>query len=330
MASENDNNETVHPSSSNPSPLPSKKRKIEDEGPSSRPRVAVATCGRGKNVSAAQHLIDMQLLHSSPTWRSLYQSLRAREAAVKKSHGDRVRSTREKLEKDRPKIGKVVIRTAAAGRVRGDDDHDGRGRSECPPAAAAGGGGCDVHGRGKNGGIDARVRRREAILSKSLGHRARRQQLAKTSSSSSAAGGGGGGGALARIRTESKVASSWSKSSFGDASGGARKSSFGASVAGAAGARNGGGGSREKNRGNSIHVPLGNGRSMTLPSSASFFAGGGTGKASAGAAAVSSLPRLKEKGTRGAFSSLEEKEKKRRRLQQLGTKSIAAIGTRKR
>ncbi len=237
--------------------------------------IPMVTCSRGKDVSAAQHRVNMQLLHSSPTWRSLYLSLREREAAVKKSHGDRMRSRREGLEKDRPKVGKVVLR-ASVGRVRGGDC-DGRnsgGSSKHP--LKANGSGSVVVGRGK------RERRQKTILSKSLGHRARRQNLARNLPSSAATG-GGGNGAFARIRTQSKVAASWSKSSFGGGGGisAGPKSSFGASVASAAGARNGSGGDRAtktttagKHPGK-IHMPLGNGKRMTPPASALLFAGRG-------------------------------------------------------
>jgi hypothetical protein len=75
------------------------------------------------------------------------------------------------LEKDRPKVGKVTLRTAV-GRVRGGNHDAG------PPDGA-------------------REQRREAILSKSCGHRAQKQQLVGHSSSS--ANSGSGGRALMRI-----------------------------------------------------------------------------------------------------------------------------------
>jgi hypothetical protein len=335
--------EATSPSASSTSAhLPSRKRKAGDDderksasssssSSSSRsPAAAIATCGRSRNVSADRHRLDMELLHSSPTWRSLYLNLRRREAAVEKSHGDRLRSRREGLEKGRPKVGKVVQRTAVD-RVRG-----GGGNND----AGGGGGG----GNSKRAlGAGARERRREAILSKSLGDRARQQRLARNSSSSSsssaAAAGGGGGGALARIRTESKVAASWSKSSLGPGGrSAAPKASFGASVASVAvSERNGNGVSRAtttgKHPGGEIHVALGNGKRMTLPPKASFFAGG-TGKGSVVGAAVgsSTQPHLKWTSTSGSVfsTSPEDKDKKNGKVvQQNGAKGIARMGNKK-
>ena len=47
-------------------------------------------------------------------------SLTNRELELRKSHGEKVRATREHLERDRPKIGKVILKRAV-GRVRGGD-----------------------------------------------------------------------------------------------------------------------------------------------------------------------------------------------------------------
>ena len=308
MAAEDDNEAT--PTSSSVSFPPSKKRNAtennrnEDQGCDSSN--CIVTCGRAKNVSIQQHRIDMRLLHSSPTWRSLYQSLGEREVIVRRVHGDRVRSRREGLERDRPKVGKVVLRSAV-GRVRGGDcdGRNGVGNLKPPPLDAAVGGG----GGGGGGVVGERKRRREAILSKSLGHRARRQQqLAKISPSHAV----GGSGALGRIRTESKIAASWSKSSFGGGGASvATKSSFGASVASAAGAARDGCRSRTTTDHGKVHVPLGNGRRMTLPASASFFAG--AGRASSIGAAASPTRQHQKSAQGGAFTSIEDKSKKRRR-----------------
>ena len=182
-------------------------------------------------------------------------------------------------------------------------------------------------------------------MSKSLGDRARQQRLARNSSSSSsssssaAAAGGGGGGALARIRTESKIAASWSKSSLGPGGrSAAPKASFGASVASVAvSERNGNGVSRAtttgKHPGGEIHVALGNGKRMTLPPSASFFAGG-TGKGSVLGLRCDHQRNHICKGTSTSGSvfstSPEDKDKKRRKVvQQNGTKGIARMGNKK-
>lgn len=60
---------------------PNKKRKLGNVGVSS----TFATCGKDKRVSTHQHQTDMELLHSSPDWRSLYQSLLKRQEMIKKS-----------------------------------------------------------------------------------------------------------------------------------------------------------------------------------------------------------------------------------------------------
>jgi hypothetical protein len=130
-----------------------------------------------KVLSAKQHDIDMKLLHSSHDWRTLLQSLRTRESDMKKLHGERIRSRREDLEKHRPKIGKVVLRTTmpVGGATRkgggvGLSSYDDREISSV---------GLSYHS----------TKRQDDILSKSRGHRARMQQLAKTTSSSSSTAG---------------------------------------------------------------------------------------------------------------------------------------------
>ncbi|KAL3811499.1 hypothetical protein ACHAXA_004407 [Cyclostephanos tholiformis] len=121
-------------SCASPPPPSNKKRNMtenEDEDQGYDFSNCIVTCGR-KNVTTHQHRLDMRLLHSSSTWRSFTIPTRTR-VIVRRSHGDRVRSRREGLEKDRPKVGKVVLRSAV-GRVRGGDN-DGRngGGNSIPP-----------------------------------------------------------------------------------------------------------------------------------------------------------------------------------------------------
>lgn len=266
--------------------------------------------GRDHKVSAAQHSIDMKLLHASPDWRTLLQSLRTRESDLKKLHGDRVRSRREDLEKHRPKIGKVVLRTTMA--VGRDCDSSRSGLLLKHPTPQP-------------------TKRQDDILSKSRGHRARMQQLAKsTSSSSSTAAGGTSNGALARIRTESKVAALWSKSSFGGKS--ASKLSFGASVASASstGVSHTAKVQQHLQGKSKIHVALGNGKRMTLPPSSSFF----TGAAARGKTAVVDGPKVplelsvqhKEAKTtkRSASTSLSQVDREKE------SRKVAAIEKKKR
>lgn len=260
------------------------------------------TGGRDNKVSAAQHIIDMKLLHASPDWRTLLQSLRTRESDVKKLHGDRVRSRREDLEKNRPKIGKVVLRTTMA--VGRDRESSSSGLLLKHPTPQP-------------------TKRQDDILSKSRGHRARMQQLAKSTSSSSSTAAGGSNGALARIRTESKVAASWSKSSFGGGKS-ASKLSFGASVASASstGVSHAAKVQQHLQGKSKIHVALGNGKRMTLPPSSSFFvraASGGKNAVVEGRKVPLELSvRHKEAKTteRNASTSLSqvEREKKRRKV----------------
>ena len=262
-----------------------------------------STGGRDNKVSAAQHSIDMKLLHASPDWRKLLQSLRTRESDMKKLHGDRVRSRREDLEKHRPKIGKVVLRTTMA--VGRDRESSSSGLLLKHPTPQP-------------------TKRQDDILSKSRGHRARMQQLAKSTSSSSstAAAGGTSNGALARIRTESKVAASWSKSSFGGKS--ASKLSFGASVASASSTGVSPTAKVQQHlQGKSkIHVALGNGKRMTLPPSSSFFVRAASGEKNAVVegrkVSLELSVRHKEAKTteRNASTSLSqvEREKKRRKV----------------
>jgi len=281
MASEN-GVEMISTSASSP---PTKKRKVESEKPTT-----IATCGKDKKLSLNQHQIDMTLLHNSPDWRSLCRSLRERESIMRKSHGEKVRSIRDNLKKDRAKVGKVTLKKAV-GRVRGSVTGAAVGQSLTGPVSTL--------ARRKDV-------RREAILSKSLGNKARQQQLISQHSSTSS-----GGGKLSRIRNESKVAASWSKSTLGSSASPAKSvfrasavatSSFGASVARAGG--NAGNG-RPKKQQAQLHVKLKNGRHMTMPASSS---------ASEAAKTV------------GVFSSLQKKKMK----QQQGGSRNNIKGNRKR
>ena len=249
----------------------------------------VATCGRGKKVSTNQHQIDMQLLHESPDWRSLYQSLRKREEIMKKSHGDRVRSIRDNLKKDRPKVGKVVLKKAV-GRVRGGDTDCSSTLKEPFESDASAAVTQSLKGSLVST-LARRTEKREAILSKSLGHRARQQQFARNPSSHSSSG------KLKQIRSESRVAAARSKSSHASASG--IKSSFGASIARAGGTSSGR--VKMQPQQGQVHVKLKHGKSMKLPSSALVWA------AQPG---VVSAPQQK-KASQGIFSSLEQKKRKR-------------------
>ena len=237
--------------------------------------VSISTCGRGKNISLSQHRIDMELLHSSPDWRSLYQSLKYREGIVKKIQGDRVRSIRENLEKARPKIGKVVLKKAVD-RVKGNDGKDIRFQSSPEGKTPS-----KVNSVGDQNNFQVRQQeRREAILSKSLGHRYRQQHMIAQNGSPHS-----GNGKLSQIRSESKVAASWSKSSYSESS--TASSAFGSAVARACG-KNGNGSDRlkkQQKQGSQVHVELGNGKQMKLPPS--FISG--TGK------------------TVGAFASLQKR-----------------------
>ena len=251
---------------------PKKKQKIDEKG-----TTAIATCGKDKKISMKQHQIDMKLLNESPDWRSLYQSLRQREEMLKKSHGDRVRSIRDNLKKDRPKVGKVVLKKAV-GRVRGGDMTDQQ--HDIDSATALG-----------SSVMSSRAEKREAILAKSLGHRARQQQLSRNSSVFASSG------KISQLKSETKVAASWQKSSHHN-----RHASFGASVA-----RKGidtVGSIRAEMRQGQVHVKLQNGKSMNLPSSSAVGLAKSVG-------AYSSLQQ-KQQAKQGVFSSIEQKKMKRK------------------
>ena len=244
---------------------------------------AIATCGRDNKLSMKQHQIDMKLLNESPDWRSLYQSLRKREEMLKKSHGDRVRTIRDNLKKDRPTVGKVVLKKAV-GRFRGGDLQSSSGMIDqeynTESAAASG-----------PRTLSSRAEKREAILSKSLGHRARQQQLSRNSSVFASSG------KISQLKSETKVAASWQKSSHLN-----RHASFGASVA-----RKGidtVGSIRAEMRQGQVHVKLQNGKSMNLPSSSAVGLAKSVG-------AYSSLQQ-KQQAKQGVFSSIEQKKMKRK------------------
>jgi len=211
--------------------------------------IRVTTCGRDKHISLDQHLTDMNLLHNSPDWRSLYVSLTNRELELRKSHGERVRATREHLERDRPKIGKVILKRAV-GRVRGGDVGLGGGSIgakaaiSTTPSTLAG---------------ERTTARQEAILNKSKGLRAIQKQrsIGGPGSTSSTK--------VAQIRQTSKVAAKWGKSSFGN------------SVASAAGSKSGVRKVGMRNEQAQVQVSLQNGKTMKLPS-VSNATGKSTGK----------------------------------------------------
>jgi hypothetical protein len=68
-----------------------------------------ATFGKPHNTDTEQYKLDMQLLHASLNWKSLFSSLQKREKMVREAHGEKVRASRKSLEKNRPKIGKGVL-----------------------------------------------------------------------------------------------------------------------------------------------------------------------------------------------------------------------------
>ena len=209
---------------------------------------------------------------------------------MKKSHGDRVRSIRDNLKKDRPKVGKVVLKKAV-GRVRGGDTDCSSTLKE--PFESDGSAAVTQSLKGSLvSTVARRTEKREAILSKSLGHRARQQQFARNPSSHSSSG------KLKQIRSESRVAAARSKSSHASASG--IKSSFGASIA-RAGGTSGSGRVKMQPQQGQVHVKLKHGKIMQLPSSESVWA------AQPG---VVSAPQQKE-ASQGIFSSLEQKKRKR-------------------
>eukprot|EP00970_Alexandrium_tamarense_P001282 scaffold132_cov189-Alexandrium_tamarense.AAC.1 len=284
-----DNGVTMSSASETPTKKAKTKRSNNEEDTGSSDTESVTYCGRAKSASIHQHLIDMKLLHASPDWRSLYQSLKKREELIRKSHGEKVRLSRESLEMNRPKIGKVVLRKAV-GRVRG---LGGKGTSGVIGGAdaiePANGGNSGIVGGGLSGnGVGMSIKspaqrqsRQNEILSKSRGMKAKAKQSFSSAATSSH-------GRLIQIRQESKVAATWSKGSKGDVSKIAHTSSskfsaFGASVAFAGGSsgskRSAKGGfiASSKAVGKQVQVKLSNGKQMTLPSSSLAGAGKSVG-----------------------------------------------------
>lgn len=160
-----------------------------------------------------------------------------------------MRATREHLERDRPKIGKVILKRAV-GRVRGGDVGLGGGSIgtksaiSTTPSTFAG---------------ERTTARQEAILNKSKGLRAIQKQrsIGGPGSTSSTK--------VAQIRQTSKVAAKWGKSSFGN------------SVASAAGSKSGVRKVGMRNEQAQVQVSLQNGKTMKLPS-VSNATGKSTGK----------------------------------------------------
>jgi len=238
--------------------------------------IRVTTCGRDKHISLDQHLIDMNLLHNSPDWRSLYVSLTNRELELRKSHGERVRATREHLERDRPKIGKVILKRAVR-RVKGGDVGlcgGSIGSSMQKNGSSNGGvGGEESNLPSSHHNIatkatlasiagERKMARHEAILNKSKGLRAKQKQRSLISTGSTTAS----STKVSQIRQTSKVAAKWAKSSFGN------------SVASAAGSKSGVRkvGMRNKEQ-IQVQLSLQNGKTMKLPS-VSNATGKSTGK----------------------------------------------------
>ena len=263
---------------------PKKKQKIDDK--QKNITIPIATCGKDKKISMKQHQIDMKLLNESPDWRSLYQSLKKREEMLKKSHGDRVRTIRDNLKKDRPKVGKVVLKKAV-GRVRGGDSSGMTTDQQYDTESAT---------TSVSSTLSSRAEKREAILSKSLGHRARQQQLSRNSSVFASSG------KISQLKSETKVAASWQKSSHHN-----RHASFGASVA-----RKGIdtiGSVRAEMKQGQVHIKLQNGKSMNLPSSSAVGLAKSVG-------AYSSLQQKTVKP--GVFSSIEQKKRDSNRFNGTG------------
>lgn len=252
MASKNG----VAMSSSTTNTPPSKKLKIDskvhktlksDQDEIMQP--PFATFGKPRNMDVDQHEADIKLLHSSKNWKALYNSLQKRERMMREAHGEKVRASRQSLERNRPKIGKVTLKKAV-GRVRGLG-------AEAPSCTTN----LPVKGQA----------RREAILNKSLGTRAKEARAISAASSTSS----GSSNKLSKLRQESKVASKWSKGTQKTVSKISHTSdtilsSFGASVA-RAGCNNNTSAATSKLKlvGKQARVDLQGGKRMTLPANAS-------------------------------------------------------------
>lgn len=85
---------------------------VAKKGASAPIRSASDCSGRGKKTTEEQHREDMRTLQSCSSWRELHAALVLREAKMVASHGARMRQTRENLQTDRPKIGRVTHRNA--------------------------------------------------------------------------------------------------------------------------------------------------------------------------------------------------------------------------
>ena len=129
-----------------------------------------------------------------------------------------------------------------------------------------------------------RKSRREAILNKSRGNRALHKQHSRSSASSA-----GSNGKVSKLRKETKVAASFSKSSFG-----ASVAGFGASVARAGGGTAGNGAKRQKVK-SQVHIQLAGGKSMTLPASS-------TGRSAKAPGVFSSLQQKKRRDGSGGMA----------------------------
>ena len=204
-----------------------------------------ATFGKQPNMDDNQHQANMKLLHESTNWKALYYSLRKRERMVREAHGEKVRATRENLAKNRPKVGKVVLKKAV-GRVRGSESSN------------------YIHGSPR------KQDRHEAILNKSLGQRAQTAQSTSMRCNSLSRS----NSKLSQLRQESKVASKWSKGTQKTVSkisqtNSTPTSAFGASVARAGGGSSTINSSKPKMVGNQARVDLQGGKRMTLPAAAS-------------------------------------------------------------
>ena len=191
-------------------------------------------------------------------------SLTNRELELRKSHGEKVRATREHLERDRPKIGKVILKRAV-GRVRGGDvgvaggsvgsvlqknhggsnggDETSLSSSQISTKMAVG---CGEKATLATLAAERKIARQEAILNKSKGLRAIQKQRSIN--------GGAGSAKVAQIRQTSKVAAKWGKSSFGN------------SVASAAGSKSGVRKVGMRKEEAQVQLSLQNGKTMKLPS----------------------------------------------------------------
>ena len=232
---------------------PNKKQRVDTVKASSEDEsYPFATFGNPRNTKTDEHLSNMKLLRSSPNWKALYRMLRKREETVRITQGEKVRATRENLEKNRRKTGKVVLKKAVA-RVQG---------LESP---AIGSSGSQIASSLK--GHD----RREAILNKSLGKRAQERQSNVFSSSNSPSR---SSSKLSQLRQESKVQAKWSKGTQQTVSkithnSNITFSAFGASVAQAGCQNNRALKLKPQMVGDQARVNLQGGKRLTLPAAAS-------------------------------------------------------------